>query len=59
MALDIVKYFDRILHAGLLHKVKSSGISGPTFGLISSFLSTRLLQVVLDGRSSQEYPVNA
>ena len=29
------------------------------FGLISSFLSNRQLQVVLDGKSSQEYPVNA
>ena len=29
------------------------------FGLISSFLSNRWLQVVLDWKSSQEYPVNA
>ena len=29
------------------------------FGLISSFLGNRRLRVVLDGRSSQEYPVNA
>ena len=29
------------------------------FGLISSFLSNRWLQVVLDRKSSQEYPVNA
>ena len=29
------------------------------FGLISSFLSNRRLQVVLDGKSSQEYPINA
>ena len=34
-------------------------ISGQIFGLISSFLSNRQLQVVLDGKSSQEYPVNA
>ena len=32
--------------------------SGQIFGLISSFLSGRWLQVVLDGKSSQEYPVN-
>ena len=37
VALDISKAFDRIWHAGLLHK----------------------LRVVLDGKSSQEYPVNA
>ena len=29
------------------------------FDLISSFLSNRWLQVVLDRKSSQEYPVNA
>ena len=44
---------------GLLHKLKSYGISGQIFGLISSFLSNRQLRVVLDGKSSQEYPVNA
>ena len=59
MALDISKAFDRVWHAGLLHKLKSYGISGQIFGLISSFLSNRWLQVVLDGKSSQEYPVNA
>ena len=59
VALDISKAFDRVLHAGLLHKLKSYGISGQIFGLIFSFLSNRRLQVVLDGKSSQEYPVNA
>ena len=29
------------------------------FGLISSFLSNRRLRVIIDGKSSQEYPVNA
>ena len=59
MALDISKAFDRVWHAGLLHKLKSYGISGQIFGLISSFLSNRQLRVVLDGKSSQEYPINA
>ena len=53
------RLFDRVWHAGLLHKLKSYGISGQVFGLISSFLSNRRLRVVLDGKSSQEYPVNA
>ena len=35
------------------------GISGQICGLISSFLIKWLLPVVLDGKSSQEYPVNA
>ena len=58
MALDISKSFDRVWHAGLLHKLNSYGISGQIFGLISSFLSNRRLRVVLDGKSSQEYGVN-
>ena len=58
VALDISKAFDRLWHAGLLHKIKSCGISGQMFGLISSFLSNSQLPVVLYGKSSQEYPVN-
>ena len=38
---------------------KSHGILGQIFGLISSFLSNWWLQVVLDGKFSQDYPVNA
>ena len=59
MGLDIFKAFDKIWQAGLLRKLKSYEISGKIFGLISSFLCNRWLQVVLDGKSSQEYPVNA
>ena len=59
VALDISKGFDRVWHSSLLHKLKSYGISGQILGFISTFLSNRRLQVVLDGKSSQEYPVNA
>ena len=59
VALERSKAFDRVWHAGLLHKIKSYGISGQIFDLISSLLSNRRLRLVLDGKSSQEYPVNA
>ena len=59
VALDISKAFDRVWNAGILHKLKSYGISGLIFSLISSFLSNRRLRVVLDGKSLQEYPVHA
>ena len=59
VALDISKAFDRVWYAGLLRKLKSYGISGQIFGLISSFLSHRRIRVVLDGKSPQEYPANA
>ena len=32
--LDIPKTFNRVFHAGLLHKLKSYGILGQMFGLI-------------------------
>ena len=57
-ALDTTKAFDRVWHVGFLHKPKSYGISGQIFSLNLSFLSNRQLQLVLDGKSSQEYPVN-
>ena len=41
VTLDISKAFDRVWHAGFLHKRKSYGISGQIFGLISSFLGNR------------------
>ena len=59
VALDISKAFDRVWHAGLLHKLKSYGISGQIFDVITSFLSNRRLRMVLDEKCSQEYPVNA
>ena len=51
VALDISKTFDMVWHAGLLHKIKSCGISGQIFRLIFSFLSNRRLRVVLDEKS--------
>ena len=40
-------------------KLRSYGVLGQIYGLISSFLSNRRDQVVLNWKSSQEYPVNA
>ena len=58
VVLDIPKAFDRVWHVGLLHKLKSYGISGQVFCLISPFVINRRLWVVPNGRSSQEHPVN-
>ena len=52
VALDISKAFDRVWCAGLLKKLW-------IFGLILSFLGNWRREVVLDRKSSQEYPVNA
>ena len=50
VTLDISKAFEKVWHADLLHKLKSSGISRQIFGLISSFFINRQPQVVLDGK---------
>ena len=57
VALDISKVFGRIWHTGL-YKFRSYVILGQIFGVISSFLSNRRLMVLLNVKSSQEYPVN-
>ena len=54
VGLDISKVFDRVCLVGLLHKIKSYGISGQVFSLISCFLSKRLLQVFLAEKSPQK-----
>ena len=54
VALDISKTLDRVYHAGPLHKRKSHGISDQIYGLMSSSSNNRQLQVVLDGKFSQE-----
>ena len=46
VALDIFKAFDRVWHAGLLHKRKSYGISGQISGLISSCFTYWLVPLV-------------
>ena len=58
VALEISKVFDGVWHAGLLHILKSYGSLGQIFGLIFAFFSNRQLWVVLNGKSSEEYPVN-
>ena len=58
-AFGIYNVFDRVWCAGLLDKLKSYEIWGQIVGLISSFQSNRRwLQVVLNGKSFQENPVN-
>ena len=59
IALDVTKTFARVWDAVFCEKLKSYRTSGQIFGLISSFLSRRQLREILDGKSSQEYPVNA
>ena len=58
-ALDISNAFDRVWHNGLFHKVRAYGVTDAIFQIISSFLSGGKLKVVLDGKSSPEFAINA
>ena len=57
--LDISKAFDRVWHQGLLFKLKSNGIDGPLFLLLSDYLSNRKQRVVLNGQTSDWADVKA
>ena len=50
--LDMSKAFDRVWHKGLLHKLKSYGVSGPLLNFIKLFLENRMQRVVLNGQTS-------
>ena len=50
--LDIKKAFDKVWHAGLLHKLKTIGITGKLLKLLESYLHNRRQQVVIEGVSS-------
>ena len=59
VALDISKAFDKVWHLGLLHKLRSYGITGPLHQLLASFLKDRQMSVVLDGQKSSTKHINA
>ena len=59
IAFDISKAFEKVWHAGFLHKMKSYVISGKVLNIIKSFLSGRKMKVVLDGHSSNCYSINS
>lgn len=44
---DISKAFDRVWHAGLIHKLKAAGISGKLLKWFVSYLENRKQRVVL------------
>ena len=55
--MDFAKAFDKVPHRRLLHKLDFYGIRGSTHKWISSWLSGRTQQVVLDGQASDPVPV--
>ena len=49
---NISKAFDRVWHAGVIHKLNNFGITGELNSWFSSYLSERKQRVVLDGFTS-------
>ena len=49
---DISKAFDRVCHAGLIHKIKAAGISGNLLKWFVSYHENRKQRVVLSGAQS-------
>ena len=54
--LDISAAFDTIPHELLLHKIKSYGIRGNTFNIISDYLHNRSVKVKVNGTLSNSSP---
>ncbi len=59
VALDISKAFDRVWHPALINKISAYGLPPGLCRLLTGFLDDRTLQVVVDGISSETFPINA
>ena len=59
VALDISKAFDRVWHKALLAKLPAYGFTPSFCKLISSFLSNRLISVVVNGATSAFFLVSS
>ena len=55
--MDFAKAFDKVPHRRLLYKLDYYGIRGSSHWWISSWLSSRSQEVVLDGQASDPVPV--
>ena len=57
--LDISKAFDKVLHKGLIFKLKQNGISDKILNIITDFLSFRKQWVVSNGQASPWVSIEA
>ena len=56
---DFMKAFDKVPHRRLIHKIQSYGVKDPVLSWITSFLTARTQQVVINGVSSQAREVTS
>ena len=57
--LDISKAFDRVWHKQLVNKLRKMGINGVLLKWLESYLQGREIYVVLDGKKTKLYKINA
>lgn len=57
VALEISEAFDK--RTGPFHILKGYGVPGRSFDFIQSFLTTRVMKIVLNGHSSIYFHINA
>ena len=57
--MDVSKAFDRVWHAGLLHKLEDAGIEGPLLSWMKSYLTGRSQRVVIHGEHSESVEITA
>ena len=57
--LDISKAFDKVWHDGLIHKLKSNGISGNLLAFFQNYLYNRHQRVTLNGTTSDWKSISA
>lgn len=57
--LDVEKAFDRVWHAGLIHKIQTFGISHDLVSIIKNYLSNRTFTVKIEEEESTSRPINA
>ncbi|MES9994044.1 MAG: reverse transcriptase family protein [Candidatus Thiodiazotropha sp.] len=56
---DISKAFDRVWHAGLLHKLEAAGVTGEVLNWFKNYLSDRKQRVILPGVTSDWASIRA
>ena len=54
-----MKAFDKVWHAGLVNKLRQSGISGDLINILNDFLNSRKQSVVLNGQCSSWVDIRA
>ena len=52
LKFDISKAFDKVLHKGLIYKLKQNGVVGNLLNTLTDFLKDRKQRVVLNGQNS-------